>query len=123
MGGLDPARLSSAVLTTLRPFYFSPDVAPEILAEAIYHINVESPRALLDLSLRLHWALPAKNHRPLCVLGAEGDRICTPSDVRATATHHGVTATIVPGLAHMMMLERQWKTAAEALEGWLQTVR
>ena len=123
MGGLDPARLSSEVLTTLRPFYFSPDVSPGILAEAVRHLNVESPRALMDLSLRLHWALPVANNRPLFVLGAEGDRICTPDDVRATATHHGVPATIVPGLAHMMMLERKWKTSAEALEAWLQTVR
>ena len=123
MSGLDPARLSSAMLTTLRPFYFSPDVAPQILAEAVNHLNAESPRALIDLSLRLHWALPVANHRPLCVLGAEGDRICTPDDVRATAAHHGVTATIVPGLAHMMMLERQWRTAAEALERWLATVK
>ena len=123
LGGLDPARLSSAVLTTLRPFYFTPDVAPEILAEAVHHLNTESPRALMDLSLRLHWALPVANHRPLFVLGAEGDRICTPDDVRATARHHRVTATIVPGLAHMMMLEREWRTAAEALEGWIATVK
>jgi len=123
MGGLDPARLSSAVLTTLRPFYFSPDVAPEILIEAVKHLNAESPRALMDLSLRLHWALPAADHRPLFVLGAEGDRICTPDDVRATASHHRAAATIVPGLAHMMMLERQWRNAAEPLEAWLQTLR
>src|SRR5438477_9322553 len=30
IGGFDPARLSSAMLTTLRPFYFSPEVAPQI---------------------------------------------------------------------------------------------
>ena len=83
MGGLDPGRLSTAVLGTLRPFYFSADVAPEILAEVANHLNSESPRALLDLSLRLHWALPVANHRPLFVLGAEGDRICMPDDVRA----------------------------------------
>jgi non-heme chloroperoxidase len=123
MSGLDPGRLSTAVLGTLRPFYFSADVAPEILAEVANHLNAESPRALLDLSLRLHWALPVANHRPLFVLGAEGDRICMPDDVRATAKHHGVAATIVPGLAHLLMLERGFAVAARALEGWLQTVR
>ena len=122
MGGLDPARLSSAVLTTLRPFYFSPDVAPEILIEATRHLNSESPRALMDLSLRLHWALPVSNDRPLFVLGAEGDRICTPNDVRATASHHRVTATLVPGLAHMMMLERQWQKPARAIADWLASI-
>jgi len=123
MNALDPTRLTSAVLATLQPYYFSQDVAPEILAEAPDHINAESPRALFDLSLRLHWALPSVDSRPVFVMGAEGDRISVPDDVRATARHHGVKATVVPGLAHMLMLERKWKVAAEALEAWLQTLR
>ena len=101
---------------------FSPDVAPEILAEATNHLCAESPRVLLDLSLRLHWQLPERNDVPLFVLGAEGDRIANPGDVRATAAHHGVDATIVPGLAHMLMLERQWEKAARALLRWLATL-
>jgi pimeloyl-ACP methyl ester carboxylesterase len=40
------------------------------------------------------------------VLGADGDRICPPDEVRATARHHGVDAAILPGLAHMLMLEQ-----------------
>ncbi len=111
----DPARLTAHVLEVLRPCYFSPDVAPEILAEATNHFCVESPRALLDLSLRLYWQLPERNDVPVFVLGAEGDRISTAGDVRATANHHGVEATIVPALAHMLMLERQWEKAARAL--------
>ena len=95
---------------------------PKILAEAARHLNAESPRALFDLSLRLHWALPQRDHRPLFVLGAEGDRIVTPDDVRATAAHHKVKAAILPGLAHMLMLEPDWAHAAKALEGWLATL-
>ena len=53
------------------------------------------------------------------MLGAEGDRISTPDDVRATAEHHGVGATLVPGLAHMLMLERQWEKPAKELLRWL----
>jgi hypothetical protein len=56
------------------------------------------------------------------VMGAEGDRICTPDDVRATARHHGVTAQILPGLAHMMMLDRQWERPARTLAAWLETL-
>jgi pimeloyl-ACP methyl ester carboxylesterase len=115
----DPARLTAHVLEVLRPYYFSPDVAPQILVEATRHLCPESPRALLDLSLRLHWQLPQKNVAPLFVLGAEGDRVSRADDVRATATHHGVEATIVPGLAHMLMLERQWESAARPLARWL----
>jgi pimeloyl-ACP methyl ester carboxylesterase len=118
-GKTDPSQLSAEVLDALRPFYFSDRIAPELLAEAARHFTGESPRALFDLSLRLHWALATRNHRPVFVLGAEGDRICTPHDVRATARHHNVEAVIVPGLAHMLMLEPGWETVAKPLHRWI----
>lgn len=122
MSNFDPSRLSAAVLETLRPFYFGNDVDPRVLAEAALHLNRESPRALFDLSLRLHWALPQSEPPPLLVLGAEGDRICLPDDVRATAQHHGVDAVVVAGLAHMLMLEPEYETAAAPLLKWLRTL-
>lgn len=122
MGNVDPSRMSADVLNALRPFYFSAGVPQAILAESARHFTAESPRALLDLSLRLHWALPLGDSRPLFVLGAEGDLICSPSDVRATARHHNVDATILPGLAHLLMLEPEWQTAAKALEAWIRTL-
>jgi pimeloyl-ACP methyl ester carboxylesterase len=122
MAGRDPSRLSADVLETLRPFYFGPDVPPPLLAQATRHLGAESPRALLDLSLRLHWALPNAATSPVLVLGAAGDRICTPDDVRATALHHGVEARILPGLAHMLMLEPEWASAAEAIESWVRAL-
>lgn len=118
----DPTRLSADVLEALRPFYFSDRVDPEVLAESANHLAAESSRAILDLSLRLHWLMPERNGAHLMVLGVEGDRICTPDDVRATARHHGVAATILPGLAHMMMLERGWERVAQAIARWLATL-
>jgi pimeloyl-ACP methyl ester carboxylesterase len=118
-GKTDPSLLSDEVLDALRPFYFSDDVGPPLLAQAARHFNAESPRVLLDLSLRLHWALPVMDHRPVFVLGAAGDRICTPEDVRATARHHNVEAQILPGLAHMLMLEPGWESVAQALADWI----
>jgi len=115
----DPSKLSDSLLATLRPFYFSAGVPASVLAEAERHLSVESPRALLDLSLRLHMALPERPDSPVLVLGAHDDRICTPADAHATAHHHGVTATILPGMAHMLMLEPEWEMAAKALADWL----
>ena len=123
MANLDPARLTDDVLAALRPFYFSDDAEPSILAAMSSHIGAESPRAILDLSLRLHWVKPERNGTPLAVIGAGSDRICAPADVRATARHHGVEATIVPGLAHMLMLEPAWERAAEVIAPWLGTLR
>lgn len=119
MQRLDAPHLSGDVLAALRPMYFSAGVAPAILARAVAHLTPESPRALMDLTLRLHGGAsvaPAS----LFVLGAHDDRISTPADVRATASLYGVTATILPGLAHMLMLGPEWETAARPLLDWLE---
>jgi hypothetical protein len=66
---------------------------------------------------------PRRRRRPALkpfVLGVGGDRIATPGDVAATAAYYDTTATIVPGLAHMMMLERGWQTVAQPLLTWLE---
>lgn len=122
MTQIDSSRVNREVLRALQPYYFSPDVDPQIVREAVRHIDQESPRALFDLSLRLHWQLPERKATPIFVLGAEGDRICTPDDVRATARHHSVEAVLVEGLAHMLMLERQWERPARAIAEWLETI-
>jgi non-heme chloroperoxidase len=116
---LDAPHLAGDVLAALRPLYFSDDADPEVLAEAIQHLTGESPRAILDLTVRWHDHRPENSVTPL-VLGAEGDRIATPADTRATARLYETDAVIVPGLAHMMMLEKRWETAAEPLLQWLE---
>ncbi|HVE48297.1 MAG TPA: alpha/beta fold hydrolase [Casimicrobiaceae bacterium] len=122
MSRLDPTRLSAEVLHALQPFYFSERIDRKLVREASKHLNGESPRALMDLSLRLHWALPERDSPPMFVLGVHGDRICRADDVVATAQHHGVTATMLPGLAHMLMLEPEWERAADAILGWIATL-
>lgn len=119
---LDPLRVTADVLEALRPFYFSDHVDAGTLDEAVRHIGIESPRAILDMSMRMHWMPPERGGAHLMVLGAEGDRISTPADVRATARHHDVDAVIVSGLAHMLMLEPGWERAARAIAGWLETL-
>ncbi|MDQ6916951.1 MAG: lysophospholipase [Pseudomonadota bacterium] len=119
MNRLDAPHLSGDVLAALRPMYFSETIDPKILAEAFVHLTVESPRALLDLMLRLHGGKPVAAAR-LFVLGSHDDRISSPTDVNATASLYGIRATIVRGLAHMMMLEQEWERAARPLLDWLE---
>jgi pimeloyl-ACP methyl ester carboxylesterase len=119
MQRLDAPHLSGDIQAALRPMYFSETIDPKILAEAFLHLSVESPRALLDLTLRLHGGKPVAAAR-LFVLGSHDDRISTPADVNATASLYGIAPIIVRGLAHMMMLEREWETAARPLLDWLE---
>ena len=121
MSRVDPTRLSAEVLVALQPFYFSDRIDRKLVREAARHLTSESPRALMDLALRLHWRLPERESPPMFVLGVHGDRICRADDVVATAQHHGVTATLLPGLAHMLMLEPGWEVAADAIIDWIAT--
>ena len=119
MQRLDAPHLSGDVAAALRPMYFSETIDPQILAEAMAHLTIESPRVLLDLVMRLHGGKPVAPAR-LFVLGSHDDRISTPNDVNATASLYGIAPTIVRGLAHMMMLEREWQLAAKPLLEWLE---
>jgi pimeloyl-ACP methyl ester carboxylesterase len=119
MQRLDAPHLSGDVAAALRPMYFSESIDPQILIEAISHLTIESPRVLMDLTMRLHSGKPVAASR-LFVLGSQDDRISTPNDVNATASLYGLKATIIRGLAHMMMLERDWQLAARPLLEWLE---
>jgi non-heme chloroperoxidase len=99
MQRFDAPHLAGDMLAALRPMYFSNDVESEVLLEAAMHLTIESARALMDLTLRLHDGRPVAA-TSVFVLGASEDRISTPRDVHATATMYGVDATIIPGLAH-----------------------
>ena len=57
------------------------------------------------------------------VLRAAGDQIPSPADVHATVARHGVTATMLPNAGHMLMLEPEWATAAEALADRMDTLQ
>jgi pimeloyl-ACP methyl ester carboxylesterase len=119
MQRLDAPHLAGDILAALRPMYFSNDVAQDIVAEAMMHLTIESPRALLDMTLRLHDGRPVRDAKPL-VLGVSDDRISTLRDVQSTARLYGVTPIMVTGLAHMLMLERQWERAAQPILTWLE---
>ena len=61
----------------------------EILVEAVHHLGAESPRALMDLSLRLHWLLPERGGVPTFVheasLGVQAmQRVVVPSSQMPT---------------------------------------
>ena len=118
--GVEPSADGSGMLQWLRNG--GPDVEPAILLASIAHFGKESTRALIDMSLRLHWDLLRHADAPLLVLGARGDQVCTPDEVIATARHHGVEPTLLPGLAHVMMLERGWEAPARAIRDWLATI-
>jgi non-heme chloroperoxidase len=58
---------------------------------------------------------------PMLVLGAEHDVLIPPDQVRMTARSYGVSANILPDLGHGMMMETDWRIAADPILYWLKS--
>ena len=79
----------------------------------------ESKRVVWDL---LGFDLPRPDTAslpPALVLGAEADAMLPWSDIEATARAFRTEALKISGLGHAMMLENDWRAAAEPLLAWL----
>ncbi len=123
------AFLKSNVTWSLYPFvataelareaFFSADMSDAQVDAYQRRLQDESYRAYLDM-LAFDLPQPSPLRTPLLVLGAERDAIFSPAEVEATARAYGVTAEIVPGMAHDMMLEKDWEKVAARIADWLE---
>ena len=115
MGGGQPQ------METLRHAMFHEVVELERLQRYYHLCQPESHRAIWDMSL---FDLPFVSRMqlpPMLVLGAEHDVLIPPDQVRMTARRYGVEARILPGLGHGMMMESDWRVAADPIIEWLKS--
>ena len=56
---------------------------------------------------------------PTLVVAGEKDRLFTIKEQKALATAFKSELSIIPNIAHDMMLDTNWKIAAEAIQNWL----
>jgi len=108
-------------METLRDAMFHETMEIERLQRYYHLCQPESHRAIWDMSL---FDLPpiSRIHRPpLLVLGAEHDVLIPPDQVQMTARRYDVEAMILPELGHGMMLETDWRIAADPILSWLQS--
>ena len=115
-GALDPVALS-----TLREFYFTPNVPQEVLADAMRHLSPESPRAVMELAWRGAAPPQAAPGTPLRVFAAGADVLFTAAEAQATAARHGTEAIVLADLPHMLMLESGWELLAESLDAFIRS--
>jgi hypothetical protein len=104
----------------LRRAIFSPSLPREQALRYFARMQSESVRVALELMWPQMPAIDQPLHTPLLVLGAEHDAFVSPVMVRATAAAYGTTAEIIPKTAHAMMLEMEWRRAADKILAWLQ---
>jgi alpha-beta hydrolase superfamily lysophospholipase len=57
---------------------------------------------------------------PMLVMGGTDDRFIRKEDLWTTASWYGTSAQLLPNLSHTVMLDPDWKIAANTLLGWLE---
>lgn len=89
---------------------------------ALFH--GESSRVVLDMNgfdPLLPWCVSPSV--PMLILGAEKDDLVPRPLVATTALIYQRSFQMIPGLAHVVMLEAEWERAAAPILTWLQTLK
>lgn len=82
----------------------------------------ESPLVGFELQgMRPFAPMPWQAPRML-VMGGSEDRFIRREDLWATAIWYGADAQVLDGLSHTLMLDPDWKAAADGLLSWLETL-
>jgi alpha-beta hydrolase superfamily lysophospholipase len=109
--GLDPA--------IMRRNLFSDDLPDAAYARFMARVQGESRHVGVELQGWRPFAPAPWQVPPMFVLGGGSDRFIAANAVRGTAAYYGVLPTLVPRLAHALMLEPRWEDAAQPLCDWL----
>jgi alpha-beta hydrolase superfamily lysophospholipase len=103
-----------------REAFFSPTIEGDTLLKYFQFIQDKSYLAFLDMLL-LNLPKPHLITTPMLVLGGARDAIFHQGETHATAAAYGTEAVLFPDLAHDLMLEPGWRSAADTILGWLET--
>ena len=111
--------LSAANLEVIETGLFSEPPSPETrqrFAESTGDIAETASRQLMGWVpfAPFPWGMPK-----LLVVGGEKDQFMPATDIRLTAIYYGARSVIVPNGAHAIMLEKNWRDAAEPIADWL----
>ena len=101
-----------------REAFFSTDISTEKLEGFFNRMQNESYLAFLDMML-FNLPKPERVKTDLLIMGANDDTIFYPEEIEATAKAYQTQPVMFPGMAHNMMLERDWQSVADRIIDWL----
>jgi pimeloyl-ACP methyl ester carboxylesterase len=109
-------------LDSVRDMLFAQPTDTALLRRFRANMQIESQRAIWDMSLFNLPLLPHRPRPPLLILGAEKDLLVPPFLVEATALTYSLPATIFPGMGHAITHERGWQKVATTISEWLDSI-
>ncbi len=108
------------ISTTARckELFFSEGMSDQTVSRYHAQMQDEAYRAYLDMLL---FNLPkiSKIKTKMLVLGGEEDGVISPAEVKSTAESYNAELEMYSGMAHDMMLEKDWQKVADRLLSWM----
>lgn len=102
-----------------REAFFSADISPQKLNRYFALLQSDSYRVGWDTAL---FDIPRPkqiNKIPMFVLGARDDKTISCAEIEETASAYNVRSELFPGMAHDMMLDKDWMKVAGRIMEWL----
>jgi non-heme chloroperoxidase len=109
----------SVSLEAIRESLFAQPASHELLCEFRDNMQVESQRAMWDMTMFHLPTLPFGDYPPLFIVGAEYDVMVPTFMVLATAHTYGTQAHICKGMGHAITHEQDWRNVATSIARWL----
>ena len=103
----------------IRQALFATALPKELEARFFATADPDSRRIAYDLMGWRPLAPAPDSAPPIFVIGAEQDGMVSQAAVRATAQTYGTKPVLVPDMAHAMMLETNWRQAADPIRDWI----
>jgi pimeloyl-ACP methyl ester carboxylesterase len=99
---------------------FSPHLADEKVREYTSRAQLESPQAILEMSLPLDARHRDASAVSALVMGASLDKLIPAGAVHSTASAFDTEAVFIDEIGHAMMLDHHWRAAAGHIQHWLE---
>ncbi|MDR0529180.1 MAG: lysophospholipase [Zoogloeaceae bacterium] len=106
-------------IPAVREALFAQPVEEELLEYFRARMQLESQRAIWDMSFFNLPLLTAERRPPMWVAGAEKDVLIPAFLVEATARSYSLPPRIFAGMGHALTHERGWPLVARELDAWL----
>ena len=113
---------SAAVAEVLTRVYFAEDMPG---AEAMHFMDIvvpESQKAIAEMATVALFRPKVRRKLPVLVMGGEEDAVFPSSMLHFSAVPWQAEVRRIPRVGHVLMLDKQWQTAADGLLEWITRV-
>ena len=110
-----------STLRRVRDYLFSASLSEADVSRYLRRTQRESQRVLFELQWPQHFWIASSIGVPCMVIAGANDAFFPVAMMEEAARFHGVTATVLSDMAHVMMLEPGWAHVAQRVNDWLDT--